>query len=277
MGRVHNSEATMPYATNNGVRIHYETEGAGPPLLLHCGFYQSLHDWRDAGYVAALRDDYRLVLLDPRGHGASDKPHDPTAYTIDAFVADVVAVLDDLGEATAHYWGYSMGGNIGFALAHLAPRRCRSLVIGADPGTWTDADARRQAAANLRQGGPAGIVASWERGLGPLSDALRTRLLASDVEALAANRIAVAERIEGGGADYARGLAAVAPPMLLYCGDRDDFYAAMQAISAQLPPERFITLTGLNHVEGFYRGDAILPHVRAFLAGLDGTSAPSDR
>src|SRR5215831_1188383 len=140
----------MPYATNHGVRIYYETEGSGPPLLLHCGFLQSLQDWRDAGYVAVLRDDFRLILLDPRGQGASDKPHDPAAYAVDAFVADVVAVLDDLGEATAHFRGYSMGGNIGAAMGHLAPHRCRSLVIGAAPGNPTDPATQRQWAARLR-------------------------------------------------------------------------------------------------------------------------------
>jgi pimeloyl-ACP methyl ester carboxylesterase len=267
----------MPYAINDSVRVYYETEGAGPPLLLHCGFLQSLQDWRDAGYVAALRDDFRLVLLDPRGQGASDKPHDPAAYAIDAFVADVVAVLDDLGEATAHYWGYSMGGRIGFAIAQHAAHRLRSLVVGGNDATPPDPEASRQWATRLRQGGPAGIVASWGRGLGPLSDAVRARLLASDVEALAANRIAVAERLGGWGTDYARGLATAPVPMLLYCGDRDDFYAGMQAVSTQLPPGWFITLTGLNHVEGFYRSDTILPHVQAFLAGLEGTSALSDR
>jgi pimeloyl-ACP methyl ester carboxylesterase len=267
----------MPYATNDGVRIHYETEGSGPPLLLHCGFTQSIQDWRDAGYVDALRDDYRLVLLDPRGQGASDKPHDPAAYAFDAFVADVEAVLDDLGETTAHYWGYSMGGNVGAAMGHLAPHRCRSLIIGAAPANPTDPAALRQWGARLRDNGPAGIVASRERVLGPLSDAVRARLLASDVEALAANRIAWAESIEGGEADYPRGLAAVPVPVLLYFGDRDEFYADMQAVSAQLPPERFIALPGLTHFEGFFQGDAILPHVRAFLAGLDGTSAPTPR
>lgn len=261
----------MPYATNDGVRIYYETEGAGPPLVLHCGFIEALQDWRDFGYVEALRGDYRLILLDPRGQGASDKPHDPIVYAFDARVADVVAVLDALGVATAHYWGYSMGGRIGFAITHLAPNRFRSLVIGADQGNATDPAPMRQSAAGLRGGGPAGIVAMFEQGLGTLADPLRARLLASDVEALAANRIAAAERIEGGNAaDYSQGLTEAPLPMLLYCGDRDGLYASMQAVSAQLPPERFITLNGLNHLQGIQRSDVILPQVRAFLAEVDG-------
>ena len=89
----------MPYASNEGVRIHYEVEGSGPPLFLHVGFLGTLEDWRreDTRYVEALRDAYRLVLLDPRGQGRSDAPHDPSAYTLDQRVGDVLAVLDAEG------------------------------------------------------------------------------------------------------------------------------------------------------------------------------------
>ena len=73
----------MPFATNDDVRIHYEREGSGPPLVLHHGLFQALQAWRDDGYVEALAGDYALILMDPRGHGASDKPHDPAAYTLD--------------------------------------------------------------------------------------------------------------------------------------------------------------------------------------------------
>ena len=63
-------------------------------LVLQHGFSESVVDWYEAGYVDALRSDYRLILIDARGHGASDKPHDPGAYELERRVADVVAVLD---------------------------------------------------------------------------------------------------------------------------------------------------------------------------------------
>src|SRR4051812_9895736 len=73
----------MPYVTNDGVRIHYAVEGDGPPLLLHHGFTIDLTAWYAWGYVDALKEEYRLILIDARGHGASDKPHDPAAYEMD--------------------------------------------------------------------------------------------------------------------------------------------------------------------------------------------------
>jgi len=70
----------MPYADNQGIRIHYQVEGKGPPLMLQHGFTSNLKSWRQFGYVDALKHHYQLILLDARGHGASDKPHDPAAF-----------------------------------------------------------------------------------------------------------------------------------------------------------------------------------------------------
>src|SRR5260370_38821394 len=95
----------MPYADNGNVRIHYQVEGEGPALVLQHGFTESVTDWYEAGYVEALRPDYRLILIDARGHGASDKPRDPDAYVLNRRVADVVAVLDALDIAKALFWG----------------------------------------------------------------------------------------------------------------------------------------------------------------------------
>ena len=67
----------MTYANNQGVRIHYEVAGDGPPLVLQHGLGGTLEVNRIAGW-GALQDDYRLVLVDARGHGASDKPTIPS-------------------------------------------------------------------------------------------------------------------------------------------------------------------------------------------------------
>jgi pimeloyl-ACP methyl ester carboxylesterase len=60
----------MPYTISHGVRIRNEVEGNGPPLILHLvGLGCCLEDWVDAGFVAAVRDDFRVILFDPRGAG----------------------------------------------------------------------------------------------------------------------------------------------------------------------------------------------------------------
>ena len=72
-----------------------------------------------------MKPKYRLVLIDARGHGQSDKPHDPLSYAPEKFASDIVAVLDDLGMKTAAYWGYSLGGWIWVCLGTTrAGSRC---------------------------------------------------------------------------------------------------------------------------------------------------------
>jgi len=73
----------MPYADNQGVRIHYRVEGEGPPLVLQHGMIQSIEDWYERGYVGALTAaGFRLILADARGLGRSDKPHDPALLLV---------------------------------------------------------------------------------------------------------------------------------------------------------------------------------------------------
>ena len=108
----------MPFANNNGVKIYYEVEGQGPPLVLAHGISMGLNNWRRNGYTDALKKDFQLVLYDARGHGRSDKPHEPAAYGLLNMAEDVVAVLDDLGIGQAHYFGFSMGAKVGYWARH---------------------------------------------------------------------------------------------------------------------------------------------------------------
>jgi pimeloyl-ACP methyl ester carboxylesterase len=173
----------MPYADNGNVRIHYQVEGEGPALVLQHGFTESVVDWYEAGYVEALRPDYRLILIDARGHGASDKPHDPDAYVLNRRVADVVAVLDALDIAKALFWGYSMGGWIGFGIAKYAKERVHALVIGGQhPYARRMGSLRRMVQRGIAQGSGA-FVASMEEMFGPESAERKERLLSADLKA----------------------------------------------------------------------------------------------
>lgn len=253
----------MPYATNDGVRIYYEREGNGPPLVLHAGFTASLPDWRDFGFVDALRDTYQLILIDPRGHGQSDKPHDPATYAFDRRVGDVVAVLDDLAVATAHFWGYSMGEHIGFAIGCYAPDRFRSLIIGGMHPYARDAQVFRQRAEAMRVRDPSSIVTGWQAQGVAWPETVLSRLLLNDVEALAASSIA-----SGEAPDFGTYLREEQVPMLIYCGDRDESYAKAQAAAAEAPHATFVTLSGLNHGGGNL-SLTIIPYVQRFLEGVE--------
>ncbi|HKX29455.1 MAG TPA: alpha/beta fold hydrolase [Blastocatellia bacterium] len=249
----------MPYAKNQEVRIHYRVEGAGLPLVLQHGYTDSLESWYEQGYVGALQHACRLILIDARGHGASDKPHHPDAYATEHQVADILAVLDALDLPTANFWGFSMGGQIGFGLAKHAARRFTSLILGgADPYQGNRAE-RDKWLPMLRQGMDGFIQQIWESG-GPISPGFRARLLANDVDALIANRIKVMER-----PDFAEVLSSMHMRCLLYVGEADGRYAGLKACVPHLPDATFVSLPGLNHIESFYRADLVLPHVMRFL------------
>jgi pimeloyl-ACP methyl ester carboxylesterase len=82
--------------TNQGVRIYYEVEGQGPPLVLMHGTGTSRKLWRAfgsraLGYVKELRTDYQLIVVDARGHGDSEKPYDIQSYSPEFMTGDIVA------------------------------------------------------------------------------------------------------------------------------------------------------------------------------------------
>jgi pimeloyl-ACP methyl ester carboxylesterase len=251
MCRVHNGEVTMPYATNDGVRTYYETEGSGPPLMLVHPFTGSLQGWRDNGYVAAFKDDFSLILVDVRAHGRSDKPHDPAAHAYDLRVRDVLSVLDAEGTERVHYWGYSMGGRIGWAIANTTPARLRSLTIGGahpypvDRATW-----QQMADAFLAEAGaPQASTANPD----PDRDAV----------SLAAS--ALATRDFPGETEH---LTACTAPTLVYCGDKDPAYEPSRRAIPLLSHAAFVTLPGLDHGQGWHQSEIVIPHVRAFLVDV---------
>ena len=251
----------MPYANNEGIRIHYEVEGQGPVLLLVHKFSSSIKDWCRAGYVDALKSDYQLVLVDARGHGASDKPHDPKAYEISTTAGDMVAVLDDLGIERACFWGYSNGGRIGFGIGKHNPNRFHSLIIGGMHPYKRDPETRNQNIRVLMQGMEA-VIAERESQGAVLTPEQKAEMLANDNLALAASTTA---NRDDPGLDDA--LSTMALPCLLYVGEADEFfYEGVKECVKLIPNATFFTLPGLDHGGAFDRIDLVLPHVTEFLS-----------
>jgi pimeloyl-ACP methyl ester carboxylesterase len=250
----------MPYARNGSVRIHYEVEGEGPALVLQHGFSESVIDWYEAGYVSALKTDYRLILIDARGHGASDKPHDPDAYVLNRRAGDVAAVLDSLDIAQALFWGYSMGGWIGFGIAKYAKERVRALIIGGQhPYARSMGALWHLVQTGLAQGSEE-FVAGMEEMFGPESSERKGRLLSADLEAYLAQ------------AQDRPGLEDILPsmsmPCCLYAGEIDPIYPEVEACSRQMPHVTFFSLPGLNHCDAYTRSALVLPRVTTFLKAL---------
>ena len=115
----------MPYFDNDGCQLHYEDYGHGTPVLLIHGLGSSTLDWQFQ--IPVLSAQYRVLALDVRGHGRSDKPHE--RYRMVDFADDVAALIEHLQLPPVHLVGISMGGMIGFQLGVDQPHLLRSLTI----------------------------------------------------------------------------------------------------------------------------------------------------
>jgi pimeloyl-ACP methyl ester carboxylesterase len=130
----------MPTINRDGVGLYYEVHGSGPPLLLTHGYSSTSQMWQ--GQIEALSEHHKLVLWDMRGHGRSDYPSDPAAYSEALTVADMAALLDEVGANRAIVGGLSLGGYMSLAFYRAHPERVSALlIIDTGPGFKKD-DAR---------------------------------------------------------------------------------------------------------------------------------------
>lgn len=250
----------MAFARNDGVRIHYEVEGDGPALVLHHGFSGSLRHWYMNGYVEALRHTYRLILVDARGHGESDKPHDSASYALDTRVQDVFTILDELGVDRTLWCGFSMGGNVVYGALAMAPQRIQAAaILAADPFPYNTTEWNTQIA--WLEQGMEHYADQIEATRDPYPAEERAQLLENDPAALIASKQDT--RDWPGVAD---GFRSITVPTLLIGGESDPLYPLITRAAESNPQAAFISLPGIDHINTLRRSDLTLPHVEPFLA-----------
>lgn len=124
----------MPSFAHDGLNFEFLDEGPrdGAPVLLVHGFASNMNvNWVNPGWVQTLTGaGYRTIALDNRGHGASDKPHEPEAYAPEKMAGDAAALLEHLELAAANIMGYSMGARISAFLALGNPQKVEKLIFG---------------------------------------------------------------------------------------------------------------------------------------------------
>ncbi len=118
---------THGYADNDGVRIHYASLGDGPLVVMIHGFPDFWYTWRDQ--MAALSSEYHVVAVDLRGYNRSDKPVGVAAYAMPNHLADVAAVIKQVGEDRATIVGHDWGGAVAWSFALTRPEMTDKLVI----------------------------------------------------------------------------------------------------------------------------------------------------
>jgi len=255
---------------SNGVKLRYRVEGQGEPVLLIHGFggNEGLQ-WELPGVIKELAKEYHVIAYDNRGHGRSDKLHEPEKYGIE-MIDDAVRMLDHLEIDRAHVVGYSMGAFIAAKLAVTHPDRVISVTLGGagwhrnDP-RW--ATLRNQVVDSLASG----------RGISPLLEALspidqpkrtpgQLRIInavftfANDVKALEAvframDQFDVKEDE----------LRANRVPALAIVGENDPLKVTVDELEGVMAELKVVVVDGAGHMSCIFRPE-FTASIRAFLA-----------
>ena len=122
----------LAHFSSDGVDIAFLDGGEGDPILLIHGFASNhVVNWGATGWIDTLkRDGRRVIAMDVRGHGRSEKRHDPESYPLALLADDAARLLDHLDIARADVMGYSMGARITVAMALAHQDRMRAMVLG---------------------------------------------------------------------------------------------------------------------------------------------------
>ena len=228
-------------AAPDGVRIAYETVGEGPSVVLVHGFAASRRqNWKEPGWYDTLTGaGYRVVAMDCRGHGESDKPHDPAAYDHTIMAEDVVAVMEAANAVPAFLMGYSMGGFISMHVLMDHPDFLKKVVIGGVGGTYFNrASTSRDAIADAL------VAADKSKIVDPVQKSFRefAEQDGKDREALAAcmraNRRVFA----------AQELKQSRRPVLVVCGETDALTGRPEPLAEAFADGRAIVVPKRDHM-----------------------------
>lgn len=243
----------------NGVDIYYEVHGKGPVLLLAHGFSATCDMWR--GQIEALSRNHTLVVWDMRGHGRSDYPEDPAAYSETSTVSDMAILLDQVGAERAIVGGLSLGGYMSLAFYRAHPERVRALLI-IDTGPGFRKDEAREAW-NKRA---LNIAALYEReGLAALQSASRERATARHRSAEGLVRAARGMMTQRD-ARVIESLPKIKVPSLIIVGANDTpFLAASDYMTAKIPGARKVIIPAAGHAVNIDQPKAFIEAVQPFL------------
>jgi pimeloyl-ACP methyl ester carboxylesterase len=264
-------EFAMPKLNHDGVNIHYEVHGSGPPLLLTHGYSSTSAMWQ--GQIAELSKQHKLILWDMRGHGQSDYPAEAAAYSEALTIGDMAALLDKAGASSAIVGGLSLGGYMSLAFYRVHPERVRALLI-IDTGPGFKKDEARDA---------------WNKRAHDTGDRFEREGL-EVLKSSSRERSSVVHRDASGLARAARGmltqrdagvietLPQINVPSLVVVGaDDTPFLAASDYMAAKIPGAQKVVIPSAGHASNIDQPQAFIDAVMPFLDSLPQQAASDKR
>ncbi len=251
----------MATINRDGVNIYYEDNGSGPAVLLSHGYSATTRMW--AGQVEALKGHYRVITWDMRGHGQSDSPDDPKAYSEQATVDDMAAILKHLGIDKAVIGGLSLGGYMSLAFNVAHPDMVRALMLfDTGPGYknpvgregWNETARKRAEVFESKGldalGSSAEVRVAQHRSAQGLAHAARGMLAQFDSRVI-------------------ESLLDINVPTLVLVGDKDTpFLGGTDYMANKIPNSTRVVIENAGHASNIDQPEAFNAAVKSFLAGL---------
>ncbi len=249
---------------SDSVEIAFDDVGQGEPVLLIHGFASNGRvNWVDTGWVKTLLDGgFRVITMDNRGHGESEKLYNPDLYSAAEMAEDARRLLDHLKIPRAHVMGYSMGARIAAFLTIAHPSRVGAAVFaGLASRMITGVGGGPEIAKALEASSLLDVTDVEARVFRVFAEQTR-----GDLKALAACIKSSRVKITG------EMLATIKNPVLVVVGENDDVAGEIGPLLAAIPGATGLTLPRRNHMNAVgdrqYK-EAVLTFLRAHLLGID--------
>jgi pimeloyl-ACP methyl ester carboxylesterase len=264
------SQSEDQFFNSNGVNIRYIIAGKGEPVILIHGFAGTLGMWRPL--IADLSKDHKVIALDCRGHGKSDKPHEPERYGME-MVNDITRLMDHLQIGKANVMGYSMGGGIVMKMLVEHPDRFLTAVVGANRGFRPEDIQQQESLTKYLQSGMSfseAVIAAAPPDAPPLSAQQREALKSDDPnhdsKALAAQRLGNTRLVVNDESLKAN----MVPTLVIYGGnDHPEEYADLKKVFSHA---EYAVIPGAGHA-GAVQSPEFVKDIRAFLQAHQRVSA----
>jgi pimeloyl-ACP methyl ester carboxylesterase len=223
-----------------GVEIAFHDEGHGAPVLLIHGFASNHRvNWQATGWIKTLVEaGYRVIALDNRGHGESQKLYSPSDYSAPMMADDAGRLLEHLGIKKAAVMGYSMGARISAFLTMQRPDLVSRVVFAGLAERMVSGVGGAEAIADGLEAASHSDIADR----GAKSFRIFAEQTKSDLKALAACMRSSRVKIKP------EALAAIRCPVLVVAGELDDVSGPVQPLVDLIPGAKGVTLAGKNHM-----------------------------
>jgi len=254
----------------NGITFNYDVTGidGAPWLIFSNSLATNLHMWDQQ--AVDLKNSFRILRYDQRGHGQTEAP--AGRYTFELLVADVIALMDALGVARAHWCGVSMGCATGMGLVQKHSGRFDRMVLCDNPGRSSPETHRQweeRIAVAQKDGMAALLESTMQRWFPPETlkanpphmDIIRRMILATPVNGFIGCSAALGDH------DFRPLMPQVKNPVLYMTGEKDGHNAAaMKVMQQELPGSQYIVLPGAGHISNMDQPALFTKSLREFLA-----------